>query len=139
MSAVEAIVEFSDSMGAETIADGVANARQAELLYGAQVKFGAGPLAGNYVAERYMRKKGSKDEPADLPKEQVYEEPPAVEPEVPDEAEAGENAGEIDGEAVVSEAGEAAGEIDGEAVVTDSGEVVDGEAVAIDSEQGGEM
>ena len=61
-SAIEAIVEFSDSMGAEVIADGVSKAEQAEMLYEAQVKYGAGNLAGTYIAERYIRKKGAKDE-----------------------------------------------------------------------------
>lgn len=58
LSAVEAIVEFSSSMGAETIADGVTKADQAEMLYGAQCHYGAGPLSGNYVMERYIRRKG---------------------------------------------------------------------------------
>ncbi len=61
ISAVEALVEFSSGMGAETIADGVSKAEQAEILYRAACRYGAGPLAGSYVAERFIRKKGSKD------------------------------------------------------------------------------
>ncbi|MBR6364920.1 MAG: EAL domain-containing protein [Lachnospiraceae bacterium] len=57
LSAVGSIVEFAEGMNATTIADGVSKAEHAEMLYRTQCNFGAGPLAGNYVAERYLRKK----------------------------------------------------------------------------------
>ena len=64
LSAVGSIVDFIDGMGATAIADGVSNAEQAELLYQAECKYGAGSLAGKYMAERYIRnkKKGLSDD-----------------------------------------------------------------------------
>ena len=62
LSAIGSIVEFAEGMGATTIADGVAKSEHAEMLYRAQCNFGAGPLAGNYVGERYLRKKKSADD-----------------------------------------------------------------------------
>jgi len=104
-SAIEAIVEFSDSMGAEVIADGVSKAEQAEMLYEAQVKYGAGTLAGNYIAERYIRKKGEKAEKAEKaeekeePKAEPKEEPKA-EPVEEAKAEPAEETAEAKEEAV---------------------------------------
>lgn len=57
--AINSIVEFADGLGAEVIADGISKSEQAEILYKAHCKYGAGPLAGNYVAERYLRRKNS--------------------------------------------------------------------------------
>jgi len=57
LEAVESIVEFASGMGAETIADGVTKAEQAELLFKAQCKYGSGPLVGKYMASRYLRNK----------------------------------------------------------------------------------
>ena len=57
-------MDFIDGMGAVAIADGVSSAEQAELLYQAECKYGAGSLAGKYMAERYLRnkKKGGDDD-----------------------------------------------------------------------------
>ena len=64
LSAVGSVVDFIDGMGAVAIADGVSSAEQAELLYQAECKYGAGSLAGKYMAERYLRnkKKGGDDD-----------------------------------------------------------------------------
>lgn len=56
-SAVKSIVEFVSQLGAEPIADGVANAAQAEALYEAQCRYISGSLAGKYTLERYIRKR----------------------------------------------------------------------------------
>lgn len=56
-SAVKSIVEFVSQLGAEPIADGVANAAQAEALYEAQCRYISGALAGKYTLERYIRKR----------------------------------------------------------------------------------
>lgn len=65
LSAVGSVVDFIDGMGAAAIADGVTNVEQAEQLFQAECKYGAGTLAGNYVAARYLRNKKSRDESAD--------------------------------------------------------------------------
>ena len=70
-SAVKSIVEFVSQLGAEPIADGVANAAQAEALYEAQCRYISGSLAGKYTLERYIRKrsegylKSEEDAPAE--------------------------------------------------------------------------
>jgi EAL domain-containing protein (putative c-di-GMP-specific phosphodiesterase class I) len=56
-SAVKSIIGFVNEMGAEPIADGVFNSRQAETLYGFECDYCAGTLAGKYMAERYVRRK----------------------------------------------------------------------------------
>ena len=56
-SAVKSIVEFVSQLGAEPVADGVANAAQAEALYEAQCRYISGALAGKYTLERYIRKR----------------------------------------------------------------------------------
>ncbi len=55
--AVNSIVDFVAGLGATSIADGVSTVNQAEMLYQAQCHYGAGALAGKYMAERYIRKK----------------------------------------------------------------------------------
>ena len=57
LSAVSSIVDFIEGMEADVIADGVANLEQAEQLFKARVRFGAGSLAGRYMTERYLRRK----------------------------------------------------------------------------------
>lgn len=57
VSAVSSIVDFIEGMEADVIADGVANLEQAEQLFKARVRFGAGSLAGRYMTERYLRRK----------------------------------------------------------------------------------
>lgn len=57
LAAVESIVEFASGLGAETIADGVTSAEQAELLFKAQCRYGSGPLVGKYVASRHLKNK----------------------------------------------------------------------------------
>ncbi len=59
-AAVTSIIDFIDGLGAQPIADGVSKAEQAEMLFRSQCKYCAGPLAGKYMAERYLRRK--KDE-----------------------------------------------------------------------------
>ena len=61
LSAVTAIVDFAEEMGASAIADGVTNANQAELLYRAQFRFGAGSLIGKYQTERSFKNKNDKE------------------------------------------------------------------------------
>lgn len=56
-AAVKSIIEFVSGLGAEPIADGISNSGQAEALYEAECKYIAGPLAGKYTAERYIRKR----------------------------------------------------------------------------------
>ncbi len=56
-AAIHSIVEFVNGLGAETIADGVTNATQAETLYESDCHYVAGPLSGKYTLERYVRKK----------------------------------------------------------------------------------
>ena len=62
LSAVSSVVDFIDGMGATAIADGVTNAEQAEQLFQAECRYGAGSLSGKYVAERYLRNKKRKDD-----------------------------------------------------------------------------
>ncbi len=61
-SAVSAMVDFANGLGATTIADGVTTATQAEALFQAGCTYVAGPLAGKYVLERYVRKKNDPGE-----------------------------------------------------------------------------
>jgi EAL domain-containing protein (putative c-di-GMP-specific phosphodiesterase class I) len=56
-SAVKSIIGFVSDMGCETVADGVVNARQAERLYEFECLYCAGPLAGKYITERYVRRR----------------------------------------------------------------------------------
>lgn len=60
-SAVKSIIDFVNGLGAEPIADAVKNAQQAERLYECECSYIAGSLAGKYMAERYVRKKGDQD------------------------------------------------------------------------------
>ena len=62
LSAVSSVVDFIDGMGATAIADGVTNVEQAEQLFRAECKYGAGSLSGKFVAERYLRNKKRKDD-----------------------------------------------------------------------------
>lgn len=56
-SAVKSIIGFVSDMGCEAIADGVSNARQAEMLYEFECSYCTGSLTGKYVLERYVRQK----------------------------------------------------------------------------------
>ena len=56
-SAVKSIIDFIGDMGGEPIADGVSKSRQAETLYEFECLYCAGSLAGDYIAERYVRSK----------------------------------------------------------------------------------
>lgn len=56
-SAVQSIIDFIGDMGGEPIADGVSTSRQAETLYEFECAYCAGKLAGDYVAERFVRSK----------------------------------------------------------------------------------
>lgn len=56
-NAVRSLIDFADGLGAQAIADGVMNARQAEALYSFGCSYCAGSLAGKYVAERYVRRR----------------------------------------------------------------------------------
>ena len=58
-SAVKSLVDFVTGLGAEPIADGISNVRQAETLYGFECHYCAGPLAGKYMAERYIKKRSA--------------------------------------------------------------------------------
>lgn len=60
-SAVRSILGFVSDLGAEPIADGVLGSRQAELLFECGCQYCAGPLAGKYMAERYVRRKSDSD------------------------------------------------------------------------------
>ena len=62
LAAVSSVVDFIDGMGANAIADGVSSAEQAEQLFQANCKYGAGSLTGKFVAERYLRNKKRKDD-----------------------------------------------------------------------------
>ncbi|SEF79103.1 EAL domain, c-di-GMP-specific phosphodiesterase class I (or its enzymatically inactive variant) [Eubacterium ruminantium] len=57
LSAISSIVDFIEGMEADVIADGVSNLEQAEQLFKAKVRFGAGSLSGRYMTERYLRRK----------------------------------------------------------------------------------
>ena len=56
-NAVKSIIGFVNDIGAEPIADGVYNSRQAEMLYSYECTYCAGSLAGKYMTERYVRRK----------------------------------------------------------------------------------
>jgi len=56
-AAVHSIVDFVDGLGADTIADGIVNSSQAEILFQNNCHYVAGPLSGKYTSERYVRKK----------------------------------------------------------------------------------
>ena len=56
-NAVKSIIGFVNDIGAEPIADGVYNSRQAETLYSFECAYCAGSLAGKYMTERYVRRK----------------------------------------------------------------------------------
>ena len=58
-SAVKSIIGFIGDMGGETIADGVSSSHQAETLYEFECSYCSGPLAGNYVAEKFVRGKST--------------------------------------------------------------------------------
>jgi EAL domain-containing protein (putative c-di-GMP-specific phosphodiesterase class I) len=58
-SAVKSIIGFISDMGCEIIADGVSLTHQAEILYEFECTYCAGSLAGDYVAEKYVRTKDS--------------------------------------------------------------------------------
>ena len=55
--AVKSIIDFVTELDSQPIADGVANSRQVEQLYGYGCSYFAGPLIGKYVSERFVRKK----------------------------------------------------------------------------------
>jgi EAL domain-containing protein (putative c-di-GMP-specific phosphodiesterase class I) len=44
-------------MGAETVADGIFNSHQAEMLYSFECSYCAGSLSGKYMTEKYVRRK----------------------------------------------------------------------------------
>ena len=56
-AALHSVIQFVNGLGADPIADGISNATQAEVLYQNECRYVAGPLAGKYTAERYLRKK----------------------------------------------------------------------------------
>ena len=60
-SAVKSLIDFVSGLGAEPIADGISNIRQAESLYEFECQFCAGSLAGSYIAERYIRRRSKDD------------------------------------------------------------------------------
>lgn len=60
-SAVKSIIDFVSGLGAEAIGDAVKNAQQAETLYACGCSYCAGSLAGKYVGERYVRKRGDQE------------------------------------------------------------------------------
>lgn len=60
-SAVKSLIDFVSGLGAEPIADGISNVHQAEILYTFDCQYCAGELAGKYMAERYIRRKGVED------------------------------------------------------------------------------
>ncbi len=60
-SAVKSLIDFVSGLGAEPIADGISNVGQAEILYELDCQYCAGELAGKYMAERYIRRKGKED------------------------------------------------------------------------------
>lgn len=57
-NAVQSIVDFVDGLGATPIADGVLDSHQAETFHEFGCTYCAGPLAGKYMAERYVRRRG---------------------------------------------------------------------------------
>ena len=56
-NAVRSIISFVNDIGSEPIADGVANARQAEALYSFECSYCAGSISGKYMTERYVRRR----------------------------------------------------------------------------------
>ena len=57
-AAIRAIVEFAHKLDADVIAEGVANANQAEAFFQTECLYAAGDLGGRYMAPRYIRRKG---------------------------------------------------------------------------------
>ena len=49
------MISFFKELDCDAIADGIENSRQAEKLYELECTYCAGPLAGNYMKERYVR------------------------------------------------------------------------------------
>ena len=60
-NAVKSIVGFVSDMGAEAIADGVINSRQAETLFGFECHYCTGNLVGKYVQDRYIRRRSDEE------------------------------------------------------------------------------
>lgn len=58
-AAVSSVVSFVSGLGADSIADGVSTANQAEAFFEADCRYIAGNLAGKYTLERYIRKKSN--------------------------------------------------------------------------------
>ncbi len=56
-NAVKSIVGFVSDMGADAIADGVMNSKQAETLFGFECPYCTGSLVGKYMQERYIRRR----------------------------------------------------------------------------------
>ncbi|MBR1751816.1 MAG: EAL domain-containing protein [Ruminococcus sp.] len=61
-NAVRSMITFAKEMGAEPVADGVVNSRQAETLFEFDCNFCTGSLAGKYTQERYIRRRGDDDD-----------------------------------------------------------------------------
>lgn len=61
-NAVKSMIQFATDMGAEPIADGVVNIKQAETLFEFDCKYCTGSLAGKYTQERYIRRRGEEDD-----------------------------------------------------------------------------
>ena len=61
-NAVKSMIGFARDMGAEPIADGVVNAKQAETLFEFECNYCTGSLAGKYTQERYVRRRGDEDD-----------------------------------------------------------------------------
>ena len=55
--AVKSIIDFVSELEAIPVADGVRSAKQAEQLYSFGCNYCAGALVGNYMSERYIRRK----------------------------------------------------------------------------------
>ncbi len=61
-NAVNSIVSFVTEMGAEAIADGIKDSKQAEMLYECGCSYVAGPLSGKYMSPNHIRKPKEKEE-----------------------------------------------------------------------------
>ena len=60
-TAVKSIIGFINDMGAETVADGIFNSHQAEILYEFDCSYCTGSLAGNYMTEKYVKRTNDGD------------------------------------------------------------------------------
>ena len=56
-NAVRSIISFVKEIGAEPVADGVFNSKQAEAMYSFECVYCAGDLAGKYMLEKFVKRK----------------------------------------------------------------------------------